>query len=70
MKNQKNSIWYRFQSEKDSYWLVFGTTCISIKDIRQNIIRRRNMIKYPEKFDLIIYDEENLFKEIEDKGPI
>ena len=66
----KNSIWYRFQSEKDSYEITFDTTYISIKDIRQNIIRRRNMIKYPEKFDLIFYDEENPNKEIEDKEPI
>ena len=66
----KNSIWYRFQSEKDSYGVVFDTTCISIKNIRQNIIRRRNMIKYPEKFDLIFYEEENPNKEIEGKGPI
>ena len=50
--------------------MVFDTTCISIKNIRQNIIRRRNMIKYPEKFDLIFYEEENPNKEIEGKGPI
>ena len=66
----KNSIWYRFSSEKDSYEITFDTIDISIKDIKQKIIKRRNMLKYPEKFDLIFYDEENPFLEIADKDLI
>ena len=64
MKNQKNSIWYRFSSEKVSYEIKFETTDIPIKDIKNKIIKRRNMIKYPERFDLIFYDEENPDEEI------
>ena len=55
MKNQKNSIWYRFSSEKVSYEIKFETTDIPIKDIKNKIIKRRNMIKYSERFDLIFY---------------
>ena len=61
-----NTIWYRFYSEKDSYEIHFNTTEMSIGDIKQEIIKRRNMYKFPENFDLIFYDEEN-FTEIEDK---
>ena len=64
MKNSKNSIWYRFSSEKVSYEIKFETTDIPIKDIKNKIIKRRNMIKYPERFDLIFYDEENPDEEI------
>ena len=66
----KNSIWYRFSSEKESYQITFDTTDISIIDIKQKIIRRRNMIKFPEEFDLIFYDEENPLVKIEDKDLI
>ena len=61
-----NTIWYRFYSEKDSYEINFDTTEMSIEDIKKEIKNRRNMFKFPEKFDLIFYDEEN-FMEIEDK---
>ena len=64
MKNSKNSIWYRFSSEKVSYEIKFETTDIPIKDIKNKIIKRRNMVKYPERFDLIFYDEENPDEEI------
>ena len=63
----KNSIWYRFLSEKDAHEITFDTIDISIRDIKKKIIQRRNMTKYPEKFDLIFYDEENPTIEIEDK---
>ena len=66
----KNSIWYRFSSEKESYQITFDTIDISIRDIKQKIIRRRNMIKFPEEFELIFYDEENPEIEIEDKDLI
>ena len=66
----KNSIWYRFSSEKESYQITFDTTDISIIDIKQKIIRRRNMIKFPEEFDLFFYDEENPLVKIEDKDLI
>ena len=66
----KNSIWYRFSSEKDSYEITFDTIDISVRDIKQKIIRRRNMNKFPEEFDLIFYDEENPSIEIEDKDLI
>ena len=66
MKNLKNSIWYRFSSEKVSYEIKFETTDIPVKDVKNKIIKRRNMIKYPERFDLIFYDEENPSKEIEE----
>ena len=55
----KNSIWYRFSSEKDPYEIRFDTIEISIKDIKKEIISRRNMVTFPEKFDLKFYDEEN-----------
>ena len=61
-----NAIWYRFYSEKDSYEIRFDTTEMSIGDIKKKIIQRRNMLKYPENFDLIFCDEENS-KELEDK---
>ena len=61
-----NAIWYRFYSEKDSYEIRFDTTEMSIGDIKKKIIQRRNMLKYPENFDLIFCDEENLM-ELEDK---
>ena len=61
-----NAIWYRFYSEKDSYEIRFNTTEMSIGDIKKEIINRRNMLKYPENFDLIFYDEETS-AEIEDK---
>ena len=66
----KNSIWYRFSSEKVSYEIKFDTIDISIKDIKQKIIKRRNMIKYPERFDLIFYDEENPEIKINEKDLI
>ena len=66
----KNSIWYRFSSEKDSYEITFDTIDISVRDIKQKIIRRRNMVKYPEDFDLIFYEEENPTIEKEDKDLI
>ena len=61
-----NAIWYRFYSEKDSYEIRFDTTEMSIGDIKKKIIQRRNMLKFPENFDLIFCDEENLMK-LEDK---
>ena len=66
----KNSIWYRFSSEKDSYEITFDTIDISVRDIKQKIIRRRNMVKYPDEFDLIFYEEENPTIEKEDKDLI
>ena len=66
----KNSIWCRFSSEKVSYEIKFDTIDISIKDIKQKIIKRRNMIKYPERFDLIFYDEENPEIKINEKDLI
>ncbi len=55
--NRQNTIYYRFKSEKRKYTLNFEQTEISIGDIKKLIIRRRNMEKYPEKFELIIMDE-------------
>ena len=61
-----NTIWYRFYSEKDSYQIPFNTTKISIGDIKKEIEKRRNMYKFPEIFDLIFYDEENMDVEYTD----
>ena len=65
-----NTIWYRFYSEKDSYPIHFDTTGMSIQDIRKEIINRRNMFKFPEKFNLLFYDEENNSLITEDKDLI
>ena len=63
----KNSIWYRFSSEKVSYEITFDTTVISIKDIRPIIVNRRNMKNCPEKFDLVFSDEETPEIEMDEK---
>lgn len=57
--NRSNTIYYRFKSEKKKYSINFDTTEISIADIKKEIIKRRNMEKVPEKFELIFYDENN-----------
>ena len=63
----KNSIWYRFSSEKVSYEIPFNTIAISIKDIRPIIVNRRNMKNCPEKFDLVFSDEETPEIEMDEK---
>jgi hypothetical protein len=55
--NRSNTIYYKFKSEKKKYSINFDMTEISIGDIKKEIIRRRNMEKVPEKFELIFYDE-------------
>ena len=55
--NRYNTIYYKFKSEKKKYSINFDTTEISIGDIKKEIIKRRNMEKVPEKFELIFYDE-------------
>jgi hypothetical protein len=55
--NRSNTIYYRFKSEKKKFSINFDTTEISIADIKKEIIRRRNMEKVPEKFELLFYDE-------------
>lgn len=62
----KNTIYYRFLSEKKKYCINFDTTEISIGDIKREIARRRNMEKAPEKYDLLFYDENN--NEIRDES--
>ena len=41
------------------YSINFSTTQISIADIKSEIIKKRNMDKVPEKFELLIHDENN-----------
>ena len=55
--NRSNTIYYRFKSEKKKYSINFDTTEISIGDIKKEIIKRRNMEKVPERFELIFYNE-------------
>ena len=57
--NRQNTIYYRFKSEKRKYTLTFEQTELSIGDIKKSIIKRRNMEKFPEKFELIILDEKS-----------
>jgi hypothetical protein len=64
--NRSNTIYYKFKSEKKKYSINFDTTEISIGDIKKEIIKRRNMEKVPEKFELIFYDENN--NEIRDEN--
>ena len=66
----RNSIWYRFSSEKDAYDIRFDTINISIKDIKKEIINRRNMLNYPEKFLLKFYDEDNPSIQLKDEDLI
>lgn len=54
---KKNTIYYRFSSEKKEFCINFDTTEILISDIKHEIEKRRNMKeKFPELYDLIIYD--------------
>ena len=55
--NRSNTIYYKFKSEKKKYSINYDTTEISIADIKNEIVKRRNMEKVPEKFELIFYDE-------------
>jgi hypothetical protein len=64
--NRLNTIYYKFISEKKKYSINFSTTEISIADVKSEIIKRRNMDKVPEKFELIIFDENN--NEIRDEN--
>lgn len=64
--NRSNTIYYRFKSEKKKFSINFDTTEISIGDIKKEIIRRRNMEKAPEKFELLCFDENN--NEIRDEN--
>ena len=64
--NRSNTIYYRFKSEKKKYSINFDTTEISIGDIKKEIIKRRNMEKVPERFELIFYNENN--EEIRDEN--
>lgn len=57
--NKLNFINFQFKSEKQVYKIDFETTEISIFDIKRRIIELRNMTKYPEKFELLFYDQEN-----------
>jgi hypothetical protein len=64
--NRLNTIYYKFISEKKKYSINFSTTEISIADVKFEIIKRRNMDKVPEKFELIIFDENS--NEIRDEN--
>lgn len=53
-----NFIYYQFKSEKQEFKIDFETTEISIFDIKRKIVERRNMNKFPEKFELLFYDQD------------
>jgi hypothetical protein len=66
LMNRSNTIYYKFKSEKKKYSINFDLAEISIADIKKEIIRRRNMEKVPEKFELLFFDENN--NEIRDEN--
>ena len=51
MFSEVNFIYFQFRSEKQEYKINFETTEISLFDIKRKIIERRNMTKFPEKFN-------------------
>ena len=64
MFSELNFIYFQFRSEKQEYKINFETTEISLFDIKRKIIERRNMNKFPEKFELIFFDKNlNLINE-------
>ena len=52
-----SSIWYRLYSEKNWSDFSFPNKVIQIGDIKQEIIKRKNMSKAPEEFVFLFYDE-------------
>ena len=53
----KNFIKFQFLSEKQEYKIDFDTTELSLNDVKSRIIEKRNMKKFPEKFELLFFDE-------------
>lgn len=53
-----NYIYFQFKSEKQKYKIPCETTELCIGDIKKEIIKMRNMAKYPEKFELVFFNED------------